>query len=366
MNQLSIFLAVTLMSSLAMATVSLEKIRSFPKEDGFITELTFDSELNPSQAELEFKADSVLARISESSFAKKRASTFVNNKKRGLRFVEAMRDDNKTVIARWIFKDTESLDKFRDRIDIEVDGKILRLRIQDNGLAASVAKEDINRSFPLFSKEVQGAPPLRLTAGDLLSDPLSNSDKNGLTNAAAEVQRSEAKTILLKKEVPSSGSLAKNNEANANLSEEKIPIQLGSSNIEKTGTDPLKRLVLTIFLLFATIAISILFLRRAKKSKSGTTNDKTIKVLASHYLGPKRSMALVSVAGETMLVGITEQNISLIKSLALLEEEIPTHTSKSFSGSLRQAESDTNEEEEFAMSSLRDVVSKRLNSMGKM
>jgi flagellar protein FliO/FliZ len=115
------------------------------------------------------------------------------------------------------------------------------------------------------------------------------------------------------------------------------------------------------------------FLKRAPLKKNSQ-----IKILTQHYLGPKKSLAIIRVAGESMLVGITDQNINLIKTLALLDEEIPNDTPREFSKSLSNlmagksnTETASNNEfsaqdeeaEEFSFSKIKDFVSGRLKNM---
>lgn len=92
-----------------------------------------------------------------------------------------------------------------------------------------------------------------------------------------------------------------------------------------------------------------------------------IKVLQQHYLSPKKSLAIVRVAGESILIGVTDHNISMIKSLSLLDDEVPEEAPQNFNkvlGSLDpQKKSDTEADDEFAISGIKDIVSKRLKGM---
>ena len=102
-----------------------------------------------------------------------------------------------------------------------------------------------------------------------------------------------------------------------------------------------------------------------------------IKVLSQHYLGPKRSLAIIHVAGESMLVGITDSNISMIKSLSLIDDEVPTTVPKTFADALAApgnnagamakvnlgSMSESELEEEFSFSGFKDTVSKKIKSM---
>jgi flagellar protein FliO/FliZ len=100
--------------------------------------------------------------------------------------------------------------------------------------------------------------------------------------------------------------------------------------------------------------------------KTPSKRNSQVKILTQHYLGPKKSLAIIRVAGESMLIGVTDQNINLIKTLALLDEEIPQDTPKDFSKSLDKSMnefSSEDETEEFSFSKIKDFVSGRLKNM---
>ena len=86
------------------------------------------------------------------------------------------------------------------------------------------------------------------------------------------------------------------------------------------------------------------------------------------------------MAGESILVGITDSNISMIKSLSLIDDEVPITTPKTFADAMMKpaaksgasalmngntaSELNDNElEEEFSFAGLKDSVSKKLKSM---
>ncbi len=118
--------------------------------------------------------------------------------------------------------------------------------------------------------------------------------------------------------------------------------------------------------------------RRANLIKNPATQ---IKILTQHHLGPKKSLAIVRVAGESILIGITDQNISMLKSLSLLDEDIPEETPSQFStifaaknaqqlqmeeptrNSANQAMASRTEDEEFSIAGIKDFVSTRLKNM---
>ena len=101
-----------------------------------------------------------------------------------------------------------------------------------------------------------------------------------------------------------------------------------------------------------------------------------IKILRQHHLGPKKSLAIIRVAGESILIGVTDHNINMIKSLSLLDEDVPEDTPVAFGHVMQRfapttAENSQNthratqaeESEEFSISGIKDFVSSRLKNM---
>ena len=113
------------------------------------------------------------------------------------------------------------------------------------------------------------------------------------------------------------------------LSEAEIPLSLQGKKIpERTDSNPITRMVIS---LLAVSAFGLLILFVTKKwGQNQKKSGSHIRVITQHHLGPKKSLAIIKVAGEFILVGITDQNINMIKSLSLLDEDIPEDSPKSF------------------------------------
>jgi flagellar protein FliO/FliZ len=124
--------------------------------------------------------------------------------------------------------------------------------------------------------------------------------------------------------------------------------------------------VMLVLILGCFVAVK----RYAQKGNKKNTGME-IKFLTQHYLGPKKSLAVIRVAGESILIGMTEHNISHIKTLSLLDEDIPQDVAKDFDQELsksvrlsaqKKAESPA-ENEDFSFSGIKDIVSSRLKNM---
>lgn len=146
--------------------------------------------------------------------------------------------------------------------------------------------------------------------------------------------------------------------------ESEIPV-LATVKTDKSIAKPAStsRILWSLGLVLAVLFGFSVFLKRFLK-KSPLKKNSQIKILTQHYLGPKKSLAIIRVAGESMLIGVTEQNINLIKSLALLDEEIPQDTPNTFSQSLGNSMAEGEQEtDEFSISKIKDFVSDRLKNM---
>lgn len=160
--------------------------------------------------------------------------------------------------------------------------------------------------------------------------------------------------------------------------ESEIPVFIPASDVKKAAGAGLEKLVITLFVVCALLGAALFGLKRwaARRGKNIASPTK-IQILTQHHLGPKKSLAIIQVAGEAILIGITDQNISMLKTLALIDDEVPGLVPKNFSDELdreddtarSQAEQQLADEgyetDNFAMrglSEVRDMVSTRFGS----
>ena len=148
--------------------------------------------------------------------------------------------------------------------------------------------------------------------------------------------------------------------------ETEIPLNLETPKKAVASEGIVGKVIYSIAILILLAGGIFYFLRRYALPKNSQVQAQ-IKVLSQHHFGPKRSLALVRVAGESILIGITDQNINLVKSLSLLDEDVPEDMPKSFSSTLKEQSTDDNQtttsEEDFAISGIKDIVQRRLKSM---
>ena len=118
--------------------------------------------------------------------------------------------------------------------------------------------------------------------------------------------------------------------------------------------------------------------RKWPGSKKIAQRAKMIEVLNQHHLGPKRSLAVIRVAGEAVLIGITDHNINILKTLSLLDDEMPAETREAhfalkndeaykFEKTLGAKTSQPQpREDEFSMQGLKSLIGDRLKNMKEL
>lgn len=170
----------------------------------------------------------------------------------------------------------------------------------------------------------------------------------------------------------------------AKLNEDQIPLSIGATKKAAESTSGTAKALMSMMIVLILIASTYYFVRRYKFSNTINKSNTRIQVLSQHFLGPKKSLAIIHVAGESILVGITDQNISMIKSLSLIDDEVPADTPNSFGQTMTQVEANESGagqavaartkqvaqanqafelDEEFSFANVTDTVSKKIKSM---
>ena len=190
-------------------------------------------------------------------------------------------------------------------------------------------------------------------------------------SAAAALEKKESRTEVMSepKAEPKAEVKAEVKAEASRLPENQIPVLTGGKDLKRASGSGIGRIIITLgvfTVLFAGLAFG---LRRWMQRKVPGLPATKIRILSQHPLGPKKSVAIIQVAGEALLIGITDHNISMLKTLALIDDEIPEEQPQRFDHALSdfddmdEAQS-TNlairkphrqEPEEFAMRGLKDI-----------
>ncbi len=152
------------------------------------------------------------------------------------------------------------------------------------------------------------------------------------------------------------------------LPEDQIPLKIENQIKTADASANTSKMVVSFGVVALMLGAAFYFIRKySTANKTGPKSNMQIKVLSQHYLGPKKSLAIVRVAGESILIGITDQNISMIKALSLLDDELPQVLPKNFQESLTEKNEMLNEteglEDDFTFAGLKTTVTQKLKSM---
>lgn len=163
-----------------------------------------------------------------------------------------------------------------------------------------------------------------------------------------------------------------------NMKESEIPLVGAGKQVKKSESSPWFRLIMTIGVLIVLFVGARFGLKKYTRRGNNAKNQGTkIRVVTNHHIGPKKSLMIINVAGESLLLGVTDQNISILKNLSLLEEELPSDVPSTFAGAINEsfvesksatatAAAPEDHEDDFAVQGLaqiKDKVSSRLKNM---
>jgi len=170
----------------------------------------------------------------------------------------------------------------------------------------------------------------------------------------------------------------------AKLAEDQIPLNIETAKKPAEGGSTTAKALMSMAIILILTGSGYYFVRRYKFSNTINKSNMQIKVLSQHYLGPKKSLAIIHVAGESILVGVTDHNISMIKSLSLIDDEVPATLPNHFGQTMAKVEEGGVEavtaapakagngsaatvpvelDEEFSFTNVTETVSKKLRSM---
>lgn len=95
-----------------------------------------------------------------------------------------------------------------------------------------------------------------------------------------------------------------------------------------------------------------------------------MKVINHLSLGPKKNLTIIEVAGEHILLGVTDHQVSLIKSLSILEDDLAESGLKNFDQVSQTIDEKNSEdkfkdltEEEFSISAVKSIVQKKMKDL---
>lgn len=165
------------------------------------------------------------------------------------------------------------------------------------------------------------------SSSDILDKPMFQTKLTVSEEEAVETTSAESEEIT--------STTAMTNEEN-----EKISLNENKESKSSVLNKKFINVAIAVSLLIGFVFGLAIFMKKWRKVSGVDKHINNIKVLSQHYLGPKKSLCVIRVAGETLLVGVTDNNINLIKALSLLDEEIPETLPRDFVKTLKEQDSE--------------------------
>ncbi len=119
------------------------------------------------------------------------------------------------------------------------------------------------------------------------------------------------------------------------LKESEIPVLTKSTETKSSSSNPFFRMMIALVVICGLGLGTLVYAKRFKKITTSQSKAPKIQVLTQHHLGPKKSLAIVKIAGESILIGVTDHNITPIRVLSLLDDELPPAGPRDFNAAMQ-------------------------------
>lgn len=264
--------------------------------------------------------------------------------------------DEETARFRIILNKGLKAEDFKDRLSVENTANGLRVSLQKPAVAKTQAAIAAVETLPSIKPREM---PAEDATGGVAEEKIDVASIENELRKLASTSVGATKTATANPPQPVAAA------PQPQLTEDKIPVFANPTAKKVKAPEASTSRVMFGLVVLALGLVGFWFAANRWMQKRNLKNPQTsIKVMTQHYLGPKKSLAIISVAGESILIGVTDQNITLIKSLALLDEEVAQINTANFQESLKTAENqDPDSVEDYAVKGIKDIVSDRLKGM---
>ncbi len=309
-------LIVFLSSVAAYAAPGLINIKNVQISEGSQVDLLLDGKISPSQIRTEFVNDIVQLSLSDVSVYPAKISSVSGG---DLSKIFVYQYAPKLVRFRLTVKG--KAENYQKRISVKTNGKILTVRILP-AAGAEIAETKVanDKKNTASLDEVEEKALLER----VLRAPIA------ALKGETKPEKADAK-IEAKSE---NGSDHGGNDESKKSTRKSVSGKTQNSHQALAGGKPLPGLGKTFGMLalviglFGAVALGFRRLKAGTGSKALSSSvsrwvkssmgkkEKMIEVVATHYLGPKKSIAMVRVAGQTLVLGVSDGAINLITQLS--------------------------------------------------
>lgn len=374
------------MSSQAANVALLKKTQTYTKGTAFVAELTFDGPVEVNKTSIEFINETVQLNVRGASISTGKQHQKVANEKVGSIFTYQIEPD--LMRTRIIYKKPQKAKDMEGYVYLSAKKNKLIVTIED---PAAVASKDAKKQFPVI-------PPVDLNA-ELEPKVTSSGDIEDLEASATALLEREflGRSQIRPRNVNKTTSKIENpkkltsqvevKKDGIDPQESEIPLNLTESKVEKSDFSPWNRMIFSLIVISVVGVAMVIFAKRFSKSSSTPGGNISIKVITQQSIGPKKNLTVVRVAGEDILIGVTDYNISMIKSLSFIDDEIEEDIPQTFVSELNRvtdqyvdsrlrnrsgaspstqqtvASTKVEPEDDFSMGNIKDMISSKLKEM---
>jgi flagellar protein FliO/FliZ len=133
--------------------------------------------------------------------------------------------------------------------------------------------------------------------------------------------------------------------------ESEIPLVTEVKKTEKSENNLVWRMIASLGIVLVVAGCAAYAGKKYRRLKDKGGQRARIEIMHQLHLGPKKSVGLIRVAGEAILIGITDHNINMLKSVALIDDELENIAGKNFNNFL---------EEDFSIEDVRNALGPRV------
>lgn len=169
--------------------------------------------------------------------------------------------------------------------------------------------------------------------------------------AAASAAATGTATAMDTAPATATGAAATEAAITANTKESEIPVFLNNKASDKATDGMIWRLVGSLAIVAVVAGGALYATKRWSRRKDQGGSKARIEIMHQLHLGPRKSLALVRVAGEVMLIGMTDHNINMLKPVTLIDDELEGVINKDFNNFL---------EDEFSVEDVRTALGARV------
>lgn len=233
----------------------------------------------------------------------------------------------------------------------------------------SMAKKTVDK--PSVTKESGPAPVLVLPPKDLAHQELKVPVTDPVSIVQEELQvlnvpSQPSEVAARPKPVATKNADPQNHKTSRkDLEESQIPVLTPVTKAKEESSGLIYRMVFSLVIIILAAGALVLFGKWWSRNHRPNDMQTKIRVLTQHHLGPKKSLAIVRVAGESILLGVTDHSINMIKTLSFINDEIPEDIPDDFSAELDELENETESQVESVKATTHLVESKDKVTLSK-